>query len=92
MVSTHRGAKKRVERGERRWEQGVKWSTAPRASADMQNLADLGQRENWLQVKTDKILIPAFTEFDIDSFSSPLNHRPSDQQRKHDQNGLGLFR
>ena len=45
MVSTHRGAKKELNAGKgcgSRWEQGVKWSTAPRASTDMQNVA-----ENW---------------------------------------------
>ena len=29
--------------------QGVKWSTAARASTEMQNLANLSQQESWLQ-------------------------------------------
>ena len=29
---------KGVEAGERRWEQGVKWSTAPKASTEQQNV------------------------------------------------------
>ena len=46
MVSTHRGAKKELNAGKgcgSRWEQGVKWSTAPRASTDMQNVPKIGK-------------------------------------------------